>query len=367
MDTSQGSDPAIVLRGDRNLVDFSKLRAKKKRPNPVDPLEIFRRLPKSQGINDLYTSQAEVLAAWFERRDKRDLVLKLHTGGGKTLVGLLIGQSTLNEKKEPVLYLAPTVQLVNQALTKAQEYGIPAVPYVRGQRLDDDFVNAKAILVATYKALFNGRSKFGLRGGYPQSAGSIILDDAHVAFSVVREAFTLTVSAEDHRDRYESLAGLFRRAFNEIDRLGTFDRPEQAGLGGPDVLWLLPKNVGLIIEAKSRKKEKNALTKAHHGQLLVATEWFESNYPGFRRFRVCVHPQNKATKAAIAGASHALTYEKLNELVSDARVLFTKLCESQLPENQLELYCEQLLQRSDLESDRLVDRYFSPFQEELPP
>jgi replicative superfamily II helicase len=31
-------------------------------------------------------------------------VLKLHTGGGKTLVGLLIGQSTLTEKKEPVLH-----------------------------------------------------------------------------------------------------------------------------------------------------------------------------------------------------------------------------------------------------------------------
>jgi Holliday junction resolvase len=50
---------------------------------------------------------------------------------------------------------------------------------------------------------------------------------------------------------------------------------------GPDVLWLLPERVGFVIEAKSRKKEKNALTKEQHGQLLVAAEWFASEYPGY--------------------------------------------------------------------------------------
>lgn len=35
---------------------------------------------------------------------------------------------------------------------------------------------------------------------------------------------------------------------------------------GPDVLWLLPNKTGFIIEAKSRKKEDNALTKVEHGQ-----------------------------------------------------------------------------------------------------
>jgi replicative superfamily II helicase len=98
------------------MVDLAKLKAQKKSAAPVEPTEIFRRLPKPAGINDLYTSQAEVLQAWFKRRDEKDVVLKLHTGGGKTLVGLLIGQSTLTEKKEPVLYLSPTSQLVDQTL-----------------------------------------------------------------------------------------------------------------------------------------------------------------------------------------------------------------------------------------------------------
>lgn len=206
------------------MVDFNKLRSQSLRPAPVDPLEIFRRMPKPQGINDLYTSQAEVLEAWFKRKDERDTIVKLHTGGGKTLVGLLIAQSTLNELKEPVLYLAPTTQLVRQTLEKAQSLGIAAVPYVRGQPLADDFVNGKAVMVASYKALFNGYSKFGVRGGrMPIKAGAVILDDAHVAFSVVRESFTLEISSEVDKERYDALCMLFRAAFREIDRLGTFD------------------------------------------------------------------------------------------------------------------------------------------------
>ena len=130
------------------MVDFNKLRTRKSKPKVIDPLEIFRRLPKPSGINDLYTSQAEVLQSWFERRKGRDTVLKLHTGGGKTLVGLLAAQSTLNELSEPVLYLTPTQQLVQQAIEKAQTYGIPATPYRKGQPLSEEFLNARAVMVA---------------------------------------------------------------------------------------------------------------------------------------------------------------------------------------------------------------------------
>lgn len=216
------------------MVDFGKLRTQAKKAPPVDPREIFRRLPKPEGFNDIYTSQAEVLESWFERRNESDVVVKLHTGGGKTLVGLLMAQSTLNETKEPVLYLAPTRQLVKQTLEKAKAHGIAAVPYQTGNPLADDFVNGKAVMVATYKALFNGRSKFGVRGGAksPVKVGAVILDDAHVAFSVVRESFTLEVRADDDAERYEALTSLFRRAFRDIDRLGTFDDTVEGSNGG---------------------------------------------------------------------------------------------------------------------------------------
>jgi len=138
------------------MVDFRKLRSSKKRTSITDPLEIFRRLPKPVNINDLYTSQAEVLEEWYNRRNEKDIVFKLHTGGGKTLVGLLIAQSILNEKKEPVIYLSPKVQLVEQTLQKAAEYGISAVPYMKGEDFHDDFLTGKCVLICTYQALFNG-------------------------------------------------------------------------------------------------------------------------------------------------------------------------------------------------------------------
>jgi replicative superfamily II helicase len=207
------------------MVDFKKLRAAKAQPEVTEPTEIFRRLPKPPGINDLYTSQAQVLEEWYARRHEQDLVIKLHTGGGKTLVGLLIAQSVLNETREPVIYLSPTVQLVQQTLEKAAEYGIPAVPYEKSADLPGEFLAGRSALVGTYQALFNGRSKFGVRGGGRPvtTAAAVILDDAHVAFSAMRNAFTLRVEKEKAAEDYAHLTNTFRNDFQELGRLGTFD------------------------------------------------------------------------------------------------------------------------------------------------
>ena len=132
------------------MVDFKKLREAKAKPKPVNPRDIFNAVPKPPGINDLYASQAEVLDAWFARRTDKDVVVKLHTGGGKTLVALLMAQSVMNETSEPVLYLAPTNQLVEQVLTKSEEYGISVVPYTKRQPLPAEFHDGKSVLVGTY-------------------------------------------------------------------------------------------------------------------------------------------------------------------------------------------------------------------------
>jgi replicative superfamily II helicase len=207
------------------MVDFKKLREGKAKPLPRKPREIFNALPKPPGINDLYASQAEVLDAWYPRRNEKDVVVKLHTGGGKTLVALLMAQSIMNETGEPVLYLAPTNQLVGQVIAKSKEYGIAAVDYKKGQPLPDAFHDGKAVLVGAYETLFTGRSKFGVRGsGRPTvKVGAIILDDAHVALSNVRKAFTLTISAKNHASVYADLVGRFRIAFREVSRIGSFD------------------------------------------------------------------------------------------------------------------------------------------------
>ena len=206
------------------MVDFKKLREAKAKPKSFNPRDIFNTLPKPPGINDLYASQAEVLEKWYLCRTEKDVVVKLHTGGGKTLVALLMAQSVMNETSDPVLYLAPTNQLVEQVMTKSEEYGISVVRYTRGQPLPAEFYDGKSVLVGTYETLFNGRSKFGVSGSAQEvvKVGAIVLDDAHVALSSVREAFTLTISFKDHKEVYTELADKFRPAFKEVSRSGSF-------------------------------------------------------------------------------------------------------------------------------------------------
>lgn len=207
------------------MVDFDKLRQQKAHAVATNPADIFLRLPKSPGIDDLWSSQAETLKVWFNRRNDRDIVIKLNTGGGKTLVGLLIAQSIINENHGSVLYLCPTVQLVNQTLSLAKAYGIEAVSYERGANLDQNFLSGRCVMVATYAALFNALTRFGVTGGRRDIVrlAGIILDDAHTAFADMRDVFTLSIDSDDMKELYIELTQMFRPIFGELGRQGTFD------------------------------------------------------------------------------------------------------------------------------------------------
>lgn len=137
-----------------------------------------------------------------------------------------MAQSVMNEHKEPVIYLAPTNQLIDQTIAKGREYGIPCVVYEKGHDFPDEFLTGKSVLVCSYQALFNGRSRFGVRGSNLRdviNAAAIILDDAHVSFSTIRDSFTLRVTTNEFPDDYEHLTNLFRNDFKEAGKLGTFD------------------------------------------------------------------------------------------------------------------------------------------------
>ena len=85
------------------MVDFSKRLSGKKVEALIDPVKLYETLDRAHDKGPLRPSQAAVLTEWFQsRRDERDLIVKLHTGQGKTLIGLLVLQSRINEKKAPV-------------------------------------------------------------------------------------------------------------------------------------------------------------------------------------------------------------------------------------------------------------------------
>lgn len=70
----------------------------------MDPRQVFAGLPsRNPKYAYLRDVQDQVLEAWHQRRDEPDLVMKMNTGGGKNVVGLLCLQSSLNEQKGPGL------------------------------------------------------------------------------------------------------------------------------------------------------------------------------------------------------------------------------------------------------------------------
>lgn len=58
---------------------------------PTEPRAVFNSLPgKAQGYGYLRGVQAQVLTAWHARRADRDVIVKVNTGGGKTIDGLIM-------------------------------------------------------------------------------------------------------------------------------------------------------------------------------------------------------------------------------------------------------------------------------------
>lgn len=141
-------------------------------------------------------------------------------------MGLLIAKSLLNETKQPVIYLCPTNQLVEQTLEKAKQYNIEAHTPISGQStLPVDCMNAKAVFICTYDKMFNGLSMFGVHGlGKPPIAiGGIVVDDAHVSFSALRNKFTLNIGRETNEELYKHITALFKSDFDEIKRLSSYE------------------------------------------------------------------------------------------------------------------------------------------------
>ncbi|MFD4635575.1 DEAD/DEAH box helicase [Streptomyces sp. NPDC058284] len=174
---------------------------------PTDPRILFSALSREEPYEFLRDPQGQVLEEWYQRRHEKDLVLKLNTGGGKTLVGLVICQSSLNEGEGPVLYLAPDPYLAGQAVAQAHELGLDVVTDPKSSR----FTSGEAVCVLSLNRLVNGKSVFGLLGGSKpiEDVGTIVVDDAHAALATVREKFRLVVSKDDNERTFNALLDLF--------------------------------------------------------------------------------------------------------------------------------------------------------------
>jgi len=196
------------------VVDFKNRLTQKVVDRKVNPIEIYETLDRSTEKGPLRPVQIEILEKWNDDfKDEKDVVLKLHTGQGKTIVGLLMLQSKLNEDKGPALYLCHNNQLVDQACDQASSFGIKYVK-METSEIPDEFTDSKAILITTVQKLFNGESKFKI-GAKSKKVSAIILDDAHACIEVIKDAFKITLPATSHA--YQEIFELFS---NDIQNQG---------------------------------------------------------------------------------------------------------------------------------------------------
>jgi hypothetical protein len=170
----------------------------------IEPRDIYTALPDKPWTY-LRFEQGEVLEKWFLRRTNRDIVLKQNTGGGKTVAGLLIAQSSLNEGVGPVGYFASDSYLVEQVIAEANRLGLKVTDNPRSA----EYLGHEAILVATLQRLINGRSVFGVDGESSTflDLGTAVIDDAHAALANVEQQFRLT--AKKGEPLYDQILALF--------------------------------------------------------------------------------------------------------------------------------------------------------------
>lgn len=137
------------------MVDFRKRLAGKKAERPIDPIKLYDTLDRAHDKGPLRPAQLSVLKEWFKNHlGDQNVIVKLHTGQGKTLIGLMMLQAQLNNGKGPALYLCPDNFLIDQTCEQAKQFGIATCK--ADPELPDDFLNGYKILVTSVQKLFNG-------------------------------------------------------------------------------------------------------------------------------------------------------------------------------------------------------------------
>ncbi len=192
-----------------------------------------------------------------------DVALQLPTGGGKTLVGLVLAEWRRQKYGERVVFLCPTRQLVNQVVAQATGlYGIKVHGFTGSKTEYDkaavtEYQNCERVAVTTYSSLFNAVPFFN-------DPHIIILDDAHASEQYIASMWSLSVQRgdEEHRPLYEALLGVLKPAVAAAD----FQRLADPEESFRDRMWVekVPTpTVHLLIPDLIRTIDANATALDH--------------------------------------------------------------------------------------------------------
>jgi len=212
------------------MIDFNKLNTENTIDTLINPRDLFSALPhKDSRYQYPRDVQSQVWTRWYEKRNDKNIVLKMNTGSGKTVVGLLLLKSSLNEKKGPAVYVVPDNFLVQQVEEEAKLLGISTTTNEKSV----NFIRGKEILICNMHKLVNGRSVFGVNEK-KIDIGTIIIDDAHACIDTVESQFTIKIP--NTNKMYSELLEIFLPSIEEQSESKAFElRTSQ-----PNAIALVP-------------------------------------------------------------------------------------------------------------------------------
>jgi replicative superfamily II helicase len=241
------------------MVDFKKRLNKSEIVKKTNPVELYDSLDRRSIAGPLRPAQEKILSEWYEsRKDDKDLIVKLHTGEGKTLIGLLILQSKINAQKGPCLFVCPNKYLVQQVKRDAKKFGISYCSIEPDNTLPNDFIDGKKILITHVQKVFNGKTIFGLGNDYTH-VENVILDDSHACIDSIKDTFTINLDRE--HQVYKEIFELFKDALPEQGE-GTFLEIENGDYNSflPIPYWNWIDKSEEVLQIISQSRDESQIT-----------------------------------------------------------------------------------------------------------
>lgn len=175
------------------MINFGSLAKTSGGEIPATLEDLFKQLDRKATHTGLRAAQLAAMSALDSQLNQQDVIIKLSTGSGKTVIGLLYAEMMRRKYKgEPVAYLCPTHQLTEQVVETGRLIGVKVSTFPK-DGLPYDAMRGEAVLACTYDKLFTANSVFESRSIRPSA---IIMDDVHAGAERIKKSYTVELPSE---------------------------------------------------------------------------------------------------------------------------------------------------------------------------
>ena len=193
-------------------MDLKRIQAERKKSKVINPKDLFMSLRRDEEFKYLWEVQSTILEQWNDKRHLKDIIVKMNTGAGKTIIALLILQSLMNENGGKSVYVVPDQYLKQQVEKTANKLGVE----VTLERRNRMFIEGKAILIQTINELVNGKTPFGMQSSNI-AIENIVIDDVHSCVSDIKNQFRVAIN--NKTKLYQSIFNVFKNEMSSYYKI----------------------------------------------------------------------------------------------------------------------------------------------------